>query len=130
MQTLLITLSTLLTPAPPPRTVKQIYLPGVYYAQGNLSPATLYLHPDGSYGSIWGDSHYEGTWSRQGNKIQIRERYLGSSGSHHLWEIDLPNIQGTLFTLRLIHPLPQPFILNRKIYDDVYIDRKDKKGLH
>lgn len=128
MTILLLLHLTLSAPAPQPRPVRQLYLPGVYYAQGNLSPATIYLHPDGSYGSIWGDSHYEGTWSRQGDKIQIRERHLGSSGSHHLWEIDLPDVTGTLFTLRLIHPIPQTISPNGKIYDDGYKERKTNKG--
>lgn len=100
-------LPILSAPAPLPRAAKPApYLPGVYWAEGHTSPATLYLHPDGTYGSIWGESHWEGTWSRRDNKIHIMERHLGTQGEYSQWVIDLPGIKGTSFTLRRLYHYP------------------------
>jgi hypothetical protein len=68
---------------------------GVYLMEGVGFDAVLWFHKDGSYGSRWNGTHYEGRWKLNTSmkRMDIMERVMGSPEPLHPWTADLTKMK-------------------------------------
>jgi hypothetical protein len=96
-------------PSPRLKHKKKPYFPGVYKAVGLSHDAILWFAPDGTYGSRWAGSIYEGKWhTKNDDKIYIMERRIEDYNSPlYPWVISQPGASTGWFALKLVHNLPE-----------------------